>query len=79
MRSAHELGMPSNATMLYGHIEKSEHIIDHMNRLRELQDKTGGFNAFIPLKFRNKNNQMSEISEVNLINDLKYMLFLEFF
>ena len=48
--------------MLYGHIENSEHIIDHMSRLRELQDKTGGFNAFIPLKFRNKNNnQMSKL------------------
>ena len=69
--TAHELGMPSNATMLYGHIENSEHIIDHMSRLRNLQDKTGGFNAFIPLKFRNKNNQMSEISEVNLIDDIK--------
>mgnify|MGYP001220342431 FL=1 len=69
--TAHKIGMPSNATMLYGHIESSEHIIDHMNRLRQLQDKTGGFNAFIPLKFRNKNNQMSEINEVNLIHDIK--------
>tara|TARA_B100000900_G_scaffold84253_1_gene68135 strand:- start:9571 stop:10689 length:1119 start_codon:yes stop_codon:yes gene_type:complete len=69
--TAHEIGMPSNATMLYGHIESSKDIIDHMNRLRQLQDKTGGFNAFIPLKFRNKNNQMSEINEVNLIHDIK--------
>lgn len=69
--AAHSVGMPSNATMLYGHIETYEHLIDHMNRLRELQDKTGGFNAFIPLKFRNKNNQMSTIEEVNIIEDLK--------
>lgn len=69
--TAHSVGMPSNATMLYGHIEKYEHIIDHINRLRDLQDKTGGFNAFIPLKFRNKNNQMSDIQEVSIIEDLK--------
>ncbi|MCI5055429.1 MAG: aminofutalosine synthase MqnE [Flavobacteriales bacterium] len=69
--AAHELGMPSNATMLYGHIEKYEHRIDHMLRLRNLQDKTGGFNTFIPLKFRNKQNQMSDIDEVSIIEDLK--------
>ena len=70
-QAAHEIGMPSNATMLYGHIEEAEHLIDHMNRLRNLQDKTGGFNTFIPLKFRNGNNQMSHIDEVSVINDLK--------
>ncbi len=69
--TAHKLGMPSNATMLYGHVEKFEHRIDHMNRLRTLQDKTNGFNTFIPLKFRNKENQMSHIAEVNTIEDLK--------
>lgn len=69
--AAHNVGMPSNATMLYGHLEKYEHLIDHMNRLRDLQDKTNGFNAFIPLKFRNKNNQMSEIKEASIIEDLK--------
>lgn len=69
--TAHKLGMPSNATMLYGHIEKFEHRIDHMNRLRNLQDKTNGFNTFIPLKFRNKGNQMSHIKEVNVIEDLR--------
>ena len=46
--TAHKLGMPSNATMLYGHIEEPRHLIDHMHRLRELQDKTNGFNTFIP-------------------------------
>ncbi len=70
-RTAHELGMPSNATMLYGHVEKYEHRIDHMNRLRSLQDQTGGFNTFIPLKFRNKDNQMSHLAEVSVIEDLK--------
>jgi aminodeoxyfutalosine synthase len=69
--TAHKLGMPSNATMLYGHIESYEHRIDHMNRLRQLQDKTGGFNTFIPLKFRNKDNQMSAIPEVSVVEDLK--------
>src|SRR5687767_5278281 len=52
-KTAHQMGMHSNATMLFGHIEKYEHRIDHMRRLRNLQDETGGFNTFIPLKFRN--------------------------
>jgi aminodeoxyfutalosine synthase len=69
--TAHELGMPSNATMLYGHIESYAHRIDHMERLRSLQDKTGGFNTFIPLKFRNKDNQMSNVPEVSTIEDLR--------
>lgn len=70
-KTAHQLGMHSNATMLYGHIEKYEHRIDHMERLRSLQDETGGFNCFIPLKFRNKDNDMSNISEVSLIEDMR--------
>lgn len=69
--TAHNLGIPSNATMLYGHIEKYEHRIDHMNRLRELQDRTKGFNTFIPLKFRNHDNQMSHVPEVSVIEDLR--------
>lgn len=69
--TAHKLGMHSNATMLYGHIENYEHRVDHMSRLRELQDKTGGFNCFIPLKFRNKDNDMSHVSEVSIIEDLR--------
>jgi len=69
--AVHNAGMHSNATMLYGHIEKYEHRIDHMRRLRELQDRTGGFNTFIPLKFRNGDNDMSGIPEVSLIEDLK--------
>lgn len=69
--TAHKLGMHSNATMLYGHIEKFEHRIDHMERLRLLQDKTKGFNTFIPLKFRNQDNEMSHIAECSLVDDLK--------
>jgi len=69
--TAHQQGIHSNATMLYGHIESFEHRIDHMDRLRNLQDKTKGFNCFIPLKFRNSNNQMSHISEVSVIEDLR--------
>lgn len=69
--TAHKLGLHSNATMLYGHVEKYEHRIDHMRRLRELQDKTDGFNTFIPLKFRNKDNDMRHLTEVSLIEDLK--------
>lgn len=70
-RTAHQLGMHSNATMLYGHIEKYEHRIHHMRSLRDLQDETGGFNTFIPLKFRNANNDMSHIPEVSLIEDMR--------
>jgi len=69
--AAHRMGMHSNATMLYGHIEKYEHRIDHMRRLRELQDRTGGFNTFIPLKFRNKDNDMSYVSESCVVEDFK--------
>ncbi len=69
--TAHGLGMASNATMLYGHIENYHHRVDHLERLRQLQDKTGGFNTFIPLKFRNKDNQMSNLREVSVIEDLK--------
>lgn len=67
----HKLGMRSNATMLYGHIEKFHHRIDHMDRLRTLQDKTGGFQTFIPLKFRNKDNQMSDVPESTVMEDLR--------
>lgn len=67
----HRLGGHSNATMLYGHIETYEHRVDHMERLRQLQDRTNGFNAFIPLKFRNKDNQMSHVPEVSVVEDLR--------
>jgi len=67
----HQMGGFSNATMLYGHIESFEHRVDHLERLRNLQDKTKGFNAFIPLKFRNKDNQMAHVPEVSTIEDLR--------
>ncbi|MDX9812852.1 MAG: aminofutalosine synthase MqnE [Bacteroidales bacterium] len=69
--TAHLNGIPSNATMLYGHMENYSHRIDHMERIRSLQDKTGGFNAFIPLKYRKKNNPMSALGEVSMIEDLR--------
>ena len=68
---AHGLGIKSNATILYGHIERIEHRIDHLMRLRDLQDRTEGFNAFIPLKYRNFGNSMSEIGETSLTDDLR--------
>ena len=70
-KTAHQLGMHSNATMLYGHIEHYTDRIDHMNQLRLLQDETKGFNCFIPLKFRNQDNDMSHIPETTLIEDIK--------
>jgi len=69
--TAHELGLHTNATMLYGHIENYAHRIDHLDRLRKLQDKTSGFNTFIPLKFRNKDNDMSSVKESTVVEDLK--------
>ena len=68
---AHKLGMHTNATMLYGHIENYAHRIDHMSRLRNLQDTTHGFNTFIPLKFRNKNNDMSYVPESSVPEDMR--------
>lgn len=70
-RTAHKLGLKTNATMLYGHVEQLEHRVDHLMRLRELQDETNGINAFIPLKYRNFGNSMSEIGEVPIIDDLR--------
>jgi aminodeoxyfutalosine synthase len=70
-KTAHNLGMHTNATMLFGHIEKYWHRVDHMERLRRLQDETHGFNTFIPLKFRNGDNDMSHVPESSLIEDMK--------
>lgn len=67
----HELGHRSNATMLYGHIEEFKHRVHHLEELRKLQDKTGGFQTFIPLKFRNKDNQMSHVPESTVVEDLR--------
>ncbi|HEX8315037.1 MAG TPA: aminofutalosine synthase MqnE [Flavisolibacter sp.] len=69
--AVHNAGLHSNATMLYGHIETYGDRVDHMSRLRRLQDKTGGFNTFIPLKFRNGDNDMSAVPEVSIVEDLK--------
>jgi aminodeoxyfutalosine synthase len=67
----HELGMRSNATMLYGHIEKYHHRVNHLEELRKLQDKTGGFQTFIPLKYRSQDNELSHLGEVSTIEDLR--------
>ncbi len=72
-RTAHQLGLHSNATMLYGHIEKAKHRIDHLIRLRELQDETGGFQTFIPLAFHPDNSRMDEIPKASAVMDLKTM------
>lgn len=69
--TAHQLGMHSNATMLYGHLENYAHRVDHMEQLRNMQDRTKGFNTFIPLKFRNFDNEMSHLGEVTAIEDMK--------
>jgi aminodeoxyfutalosine synthase len=69
--TAHRLGIPTNATILYGHVERFEHRIHHMELLRQLQDRTGGFNAYIPLKYKSRNNAMSYVGEVSLNEDLR--------
>lgn len=70
-RSAHRAGLRSNATMLYGHIETAEERVDHLLRLRELQDETGGFLAFIPLAFHPENTEMSDLPHTTGIDDLR--------
>jgi aminodeoxyfutalosine synthase len=72
-REAHSLGLKSNATMLYGHIEKPWHRIDHLIRLRELQDETGGFQTFIPLAFHPDNTKLSHLPKPSGLLDLKTM------
>lgn len=75
IETAHNLGIKSNVTMLYGHVEKPEHIVDHLIRVRELQKKTGGFITFIPLKFSLENTELvrdkSVTSECSSIYDLR--------
>ena len=70
-REAHQLGLKSNATMLYGHIEGPQHRIDHLIRLRELQDETGGFQTFIPLAFHPENTKLSHIQKPSGMMDLR--------
>lgn len=72
-RTAHQLGIRSNCTMLYGHIEEAFHRIDHLLRLRELQDETGGFQTFIPLAFHPDNTGLSHIKKPSVLMDLRTM------
>jgi len=72
-RTAHGLGIPSNCTMLYGHVEKPEHKVDHLMRLRDLQDDTGGFNAFIPLAYHPENNYMGLQYHSTGTDDLRHI------
>jgi aminodeoxyfutalosine synthase len=72
-QEAHELGLRSNATMLYGHIESARHRIDHLIRLRELQDRTGGFQTLIPLAFHPDNTRLSHIPKASGMMDLRVM------
>src|SRR6516162_5665034 len=72
-REAHELGLRSNATVLYGHIEEARHRVDHLIRLRELQDETGGFQTLIPLAFHPDNTGLSHIAKASILMDLRTM------
>jgi len=70
-RTAHELGIRSNCTMLYGHIEKPFHRVDHLLRLRDLQDQTGGFQTFIPLAFHPDNTELADLKKPSALVDLR--------
>ncbi|MFI3299143.1 MAG: CofH family radical SAM protein [Rikenellaceae bacterium] len=72
-RAAHSLGITSNATILYGHIETIEERIEHLDMLRSLQDETSGFNAFIPLKFKPSGNELGrEVTSPTVIEDMRF-------
>jgi aminodeoxyfutalosine synthase len=73
MRQAHELGLRSNATMLYGHVETLEDRVNHLLKLRELQDETGGFMSFIPLAFHPENTDLSNLTKTTAVQDLKML------
>lgn len=70
-RAAHNMGIATNCTMLYGHIESLEQRIDHLERLRTLQDEAPGFDAFIPLKYHSRGNRMSDAGECSVEDDLR--------
>jgi aminodeoxyfutalosine synthase len=72
-RIAHRMGIKSNCTMLYGHVERPEHKVDHLLRLRALQDETGGFNAFIPLAYHPENNYMGLKYHTTGTEDLRHI------
>ncbi|WP_300670226.1 aminofutalosine synthase MqnE [Desulfoluna sp.] len=71
METVHDAGIPTNATMLYGHIETLEERVAHLMTLRDLQDRTGGFSSFIPLAFHSKNTQLSHLPPTTGVDDLK--------
>lgn len=72
-RTAHELGLRTNCTMLYGHLENDEHRIDHLVKLRDLQDETGGFQTFVPLAFHPQNTGLGQIPRASALTDLRVM------
>ncbi|MCX8076031.1 MAG: dehypoxanthine futalosine cyclase [Aquificaceae bacterium] len=72
-RTAHELGMTSTATMMFGHIEKPKHIVEHLERVRRIQDQTGGFTAFIPWTFKKGNTQLDKVEEASSTYYLKVL------
>jgi len=72
-RAAHALGLRSNATMLYGHVEEATHRIDHLMRLRELQDETGGFQTYVPLAFHPENTELDDIQKPDGLFDLRML------
>jgi aminodeoxyfutalosine synthase len=72
-RTAHEVGLKTNCTMLYGHVEQAYHRVDHLMRLRELQDQTGGFQVFIPLAFHPENTKLSDLKKPSALMDLRTM------
>lgn len=72
-QTAHEIGLRTNCTMLYGHLEKAYHRIDHLMRLRELQDRTGGFQVFIPLAFHPENTKLDNLKKPSALMDLRTM------
>jgi aminodeoxyfutalosine synthase len=71
--AAHEVGLKTNCTMLYGHVEQAYHRIDHLLKLRDLQDKTGGFQTFIPLAFHPENTKLSHLKKPSALMDLRTM------
>jgi aminodeoxyfutalosine synthase len=70
-KTAHQIGLRTNCTMLYGHVEKAYHRIDHLIRLRDLQDETGGFQVFIPLAFHPENTKLDHIKKPSGLMDLR--------
>ncbi|THB81543.1 MAG: aminofutalosine synthase MqnE [Desulfobacteraceae bacterium] len=71
VEAVHNQGIPTNATMLYGHVETVQERIDHLIQLREIQDRTGGFSAFIPLAFHSQNTQLPDLPPTTAVEDLK--------